>query len=145
MNKAITSLLLLFIVINTNAQQKVIPLYSGDAPGSEDWTWNEKTIHVQDMDLVVDVSKPTLTAFLPSKPNGTAIIIAPGGAFHVLAIDHEGISVAKWLNDKGITAFVLKYRVVHDDPAHPENSIGTLMSTKNYIKLDSINKPVVKF
>src|SRR5206468_10515053 len=144
MNKAIATFLLLFILINSNAQQKIIPLYNGTAPGSESWTWNERTINVQNMNLVIDVSMPTLTEYLPSKPNGTAIIIAPGGAFHVLAIDLEGTTVAKWLNERGITAFVLKYRVVHDDPAHPENSIGTLMSTKNYKKLDSLNKPVVK-
>jgi dienelactone hydrolase len=144
MNKAIISFLILLSVINSNAQQNIIPLYKGTAPGSESWTWSEKTIHVQDLNLVIDVSNPTLIAFLPSKPNGTAIIIAPGGAFHVLAIDLEGTTVAKWLNERGITAFVLKYRVVHDDPEHPENSIGTLMSTKNYKKLDSINKPVVK-
>ena len=56
----------------------------------------------------MDVSKPSLTAFLPAQPNGTAIIIAPGGAFHALAIEHEGTAVARWLTEKGITAFVLK-------------------------------------
>jgi acetyl esterase/lipase len=80
---------------------------------------------------------------VPANPNGTAVIIAPGGAFHVLAFDLEGTEVAKRLNAKGITAFVLKYRVVHNDPAHPENSIGNLFATKNFKKLDSLNAPVV--
>ena len=71
------------------------------------------------------------------------MIVAPGGAFHSLAYDLERTEVAKRLNAKGITAFVLKYRVVHNDPAHPENSIGTLMSTGNFKKLDSLNAPVV--
>jgi len=91
----------------------------------------------------MDVSHPSLTAYLPSNPNGTAVIIAPGGAFHALAFDLEGTEVAKSLNAKGITAFVLKYRLVHNDPAHPENSIGNLMATKNFKKLDSLNAPVV--
>ena len=138
------TLLAIFIfgAVISNAQ-KVIPLYSGAAPGSENWNWNEKEIKVDIGAIVSDVSHPSLTVFTPVKPNGTAVIIAPGGAFHVLAYDHEGTEVAKRLNAKGITAFVLKYRVVHEDPAHPENSIGTLMSTKNYKKLDSINAPVV--
>ncbi|HEY1871216.1 MAG TPA: alpha/beta hydrolase, partial [Chitinophagaceae bacterium] len=84
-----------------------------------------------------------LTAFLPSKANGTAVIIAPGGAFHALAFDLEGTEVAKWLNGKGITAFVLKYRLSHDDPAHPENNFVTLLQTKNYKKLGSINAVIV--
>ena len=71
------------------------------------------------------------------------VIIAPGGAFHALAFDLEGTEVAKRLNAKGITAFVLKYRLVHDDPAHPENSIGNLMATGNFKKLDSLNAPVI--
>ena len=134
----------LFIItaLQSNAQT-VIPLYKGAAPGSENWNWNEKVIKADIGSIVMDVSHPSLTAYVPSNPNGTAIIVAPGGAFHVLAFDHEGTEVAKRLNAKGITAFVLKYRVVHDDPAHPENSIGKLMATKNFKKLDSLNAPVV--
>ena len=44
--------------------------------------------------------------------NGTAVIICPGGGFHALSINSEGVDVAKWLNDKGVTGFVLKYRLV---------------------------------
>jgi len=134
----------LFIItaLQSNAQN-IIPLYNGAAPGSENWNWNEKVIKADIGTIVSDVSHPSLTVYVPANPNGTAVIIAPGGAFHVLAFDHEGTEVAKRLNAKGITAFVLKYRVVHDDPAHPENSIGTLMATKNFRKLDSLNAPVV--
>jgi len=55
-----------------------------------------------------------LTAYLPerAKATGTGVIIAPGGAFVALAIDLEGNKVARWLQDKGIAAFVLKYRIV---------------------------------
>ena len=132
----------LFICLYPKAQT-VIPLYNGAAPGSETWTWNETEIKVDIGTVVFDVSKPTLTAFIPSNPNGTAIIVAPGGAFHALAFDHEGTEVAKRLNEKGVTAFVLKYRLVHQDPAHPENNIGNLMATKNFKKLDSLNAPVI--
>lgn len=123
--------------------QKALPLYNGTAPGSESWTWQEKQFEVNNNNYVVDVSKPSLLAYLPAKPNGTAVIIAPGGAFHALALDMEGTSVAKRLNEKGITAFVLKYRLVHDDTTHPENALMTLMSKGEFKKLDSIRAVIV--
>ena len=123
--------------------QTIIPLYNGAAPGSENWNWQEQQIKTDVGTIVMDVTKPSLTVFKPEKPNGTAVIIAPGGAFHALAYDHEGVEIAKRLNAKGVTAFVLKYRVVHTDPAHPENSIGNLMATKNFKKLDSLNALVI--
>jgi len=144
MYKSTIVILLWVLVTNAvRAQEKPIPLYNGPAPGSETWNWDERVIKAGDMTVVLDVTRPTMLPFLPAKPNGTAIIIAPGGAFHALAIDHEGIKVAQWLNEKGITAFVLKYRLSHDDPAHPENNFVTLLQTKNFKKLDSINAVVV--
>lgn len=138
------NILIIFLLLASFANaQKEIPLYNGAAPGSENWNWNETQFKVDVGTIIMDVSHPSLTAFVPANPNGTAVIIAPGGAFHALAFDLEGTEVAKRLNAKGITAFVLKYRVVHTDPAHPENSIGNLMATKNFKKLDSLNAPVV--
>jgi len=134
---------MLLFSLQSAAQQKPIPLYDGPAPGSENWDWDEQEIKADIGTIVTDVSHPSLTAYIPSNPNGTAVIIAPGGAFHALALDLEGIEVAKRLNAKGITAFVLKYRLVHNDPAHPENSIGKLMASGNFKKLDSLNARVI--
>src|SRR6187200_1700892 len=142
--KNIVLVFLLFTLFgNTIFCQKVIQLYNGKAPGSEGWNWDEREIKVDIGTILFDVSKPSLAAYLPSNPNGIAVIVAPGGAFHALAYDLEGVEVAKRLNAKGTTAFVLKYRLVHDDPAHPENSIGNLMATGNFKKLDSLNAPVI--
>src|SRR5690349_14453708 len=102
-----------FLSLTIKSQDSVIYLYKGVAPGSEKWNWDERNIHANGMNLYFDVSKPSLTPFIPPKPNGTAIVIAPGGAFHALAFDLEGTNVAKWLNDRGVTAFVLKYRLGH--------------------------------
>jgi len=143
MNKTIAAILFSAAAMTATAQEKAIPLYNGIAPGSETWTWDEKTIDVNDMKITLDVSKPTLVPYLPAKPNGTAVIIAPGGAFHALAVGHEGADVAKWLSERGVTAFVLKYRLGHDDPAHPENNFVNLLQTKNFKKLDSINAAIV--
>jgi acetyl esterase/lipase len=54
---------------------------------------------------------PTLTVFSPFRPNGTAVIVAPGGGYTMLASNHEGRQVADWFAARGITAFVLKYRL----------------------------------
>lgn len=64
--------------------------------------------------VITNVSEPTLLVYKPEKQDTlkTAVIICPGGGFHALSINSEGIDVAKWLNAKGITAFVLKYRLV---------------------------------
>jgi acetyl esterase/lipase len=132
-----------FLAVDAGAQ-KIIPLYNGVAPGSETWNWDEKQVDAPAIGTVIlEVSKPALVAFIPAKPNGTAVIVAPGGAFHALAFDLEGATVAKRLNEKGITAFVLKYRLVRDDPAHPENSLMNLMAKKDFKKLDSINASIV--
>ncbi len=60
---------------------------------------------------LANVSVPTLSVYKPKNPNGTAIVICPGGGYSILAMDLEGIEVAEWLNGTGVTAIVLKYRV----------------------------------
>jgi len=57
------------------------------------------------------VTIPTLTAHFPKNPNGTAVVICPGGGYRHLAFEKEGTKVARWFNELGITAFVLKYRL----------------------------------
>jgi acetyl esterase/lipase len=97
------------------AQQQVIPLYPGPAPGSENWDWPETEQPRKDeIRRLANIVKPTLTVYRPeqSKANGTAVVVAPGGGFMILAINHEGEDVARWLNEQGVTAFVLKYRVM---------------------------------
>jgi dienelactone hydrolase len=71
--------------------------------------------------LVHNVGRPTLTPFLPApgKANGTAVVIAPGGGFMMLSMSSEGWDVARWLASKGITAFVLKYRLTATPPTAP--------------------------
>src|SRR5437764_8927878 len=54
--------------------------------------------------------KPTLTLYKPAKPSGASVVVCPGGGYVALALGHEGKEIAQWLNDRGITAFVLKYR-----------------------------------
>lgn len=60
-----------------------------------------------------DIDQPQLTVHLPAQgdANGTAVIVNPGGGYRILASDHEGLQVARWLNRHGIAAFVLRYRL----------------------------------
>ncbi|HRE81835.1 MAG TPA: alpha/beta hydrolase [Opitutaceae bacterium] len=70
---------------------------------------------------VSNVSDPTLTIYRAQKPNGTAVLVAPGGGYNHLAIQHEGEQVCSWLNSLGVTAALLKYRVPRRDPNEPSN------------------------
>lgn len=60
-----------------------------------------------------------MEAFLPDKPNGTAVIICPGGSYHHLGTYNEGHTSARWFNSIGVTAFVLRYRVAWDNYHYP--------------------------
>jgi len=62
---------------------------------------------------ISNVSVPTLTAYLPpkGKATGAAVMVCPGGGYSILAAGHEGEDIARWFNQMGITAFVLKYRL----------------------------------
>jgi acetyl esterase/lipase len=98
-----------------SADSQVVNIWTGVAPGSENWTQKERTIENTPVGTVIfNVVTPTLTAYLPerSKATGTGVIIAPGGAFVALAISLESNDVARWLQERGIAAFVLKYRIV---------------------------------
>jgi acetyl esterase/lipase len=91
-----------------------LAIWPGPPPGSEAWTWNEQDSVIDGERLVRNVSVPTLEVFASERHGSrTAVIVAPGGAYSFLAIDHEGIQVARWLAARGITALLLRYRVRH--------------------------------
>ncbi len=91
---------------------KVVNLWPGVAPGSEQWKQPETNLGSGGMETTANVSVPTLTVYLPDPAvaTGTAVIIAPGGGFIGLSINSEGHDVAKWLVARGFAAIVLKYR-----------------------------------
>jgi acetyl esterase/lipase len=99
------------------AAQDVIPLYPGLAPGSTPSNYPEKQYLSPrwNEQIVANVTSPSLTVFKPSPElrNGTAVVICPGGGMMALVIDNEGTDVAKYLAARGVTAFVLKYRLAH--------------------------------
>ena len=100
----------------------VIELWPAGAPGSQDWTQQESVYTFSDPfthRVVRNVTRPTLTAYLPEPDvaTGAGVVVCPGGAYHFLAVDHEGAEVATALTAQGIAAFVLKYRVIETPAA----------------------------
>jgi acetyl esterase/lipase len=100
---------------------KVEPLWPKDPPGpvSSD-----------------PADRPTLTVFLPpaDKANGTAVVICPGGGYGALAVGHEGRDIAKWLNDRGVAAFMLQYRIAKRDKLPPPIHPGPLLDAQRAIR-----------
>ncbi len=86
------------VVVNPEGAGKTILLWPSGAPGAQG---NE------------DIDKPSLTIYLPEGANATktGVVVAPGGGYEHLAMGHEGVDVARWLNAHGVAAFVLKYRL----------------------------------
>ncbi len=99
----------------TGNAQEIIELPNKN-PDNISWDTAEKEYYtpIWMTQVVTNVAKPTLEVFRPTgvEANGTGIIVAPGGGLYALSINSEGKDVARWLNQKGITAFVLKYRLV---------------------------------
>lgn len=130
------------------AAQEAIQLYPGPAPGTEDWTFDvgekEYFSKIFNTEVVTNVSQPTLTPYLPDpdKANGTAVIIAPGGGFHALSINSEGIDVAKWLNERGVAGFVLRYRLV---PTGEDGVKDMMAKAGNREQIDKDMASVVPF
>jgi len=127
------------VFTGTGIAQKVFTIWQGMVPGSENWTWHEQidSTDIPNDPLAFNIVQPTLT-FYPADPamaNGTSVIVCPGGSFCYLHIKTEGVDVAKWLNKKGVSAFVLKYRLVRSETGRPmkekmERAKDTALSRK---------------
>jgi acetyl esterase/lipase len=133
------SFILLFFFNQTEAQ-KVINIWPGVAPGSENWHWKRQldNTHLPTDPLSYNVVQPTLMYFPADSVlnNGTSVIICPGGSFIYLHIYTEGIDVARWLNKLGVSAFVLEYRLAHcetDDPMKEKNDRIKDSSLRNLV------------
>ncbi|WP_010544426.1 alpha/beta hydrolase [Sphingomonas elodea] len=98
------------------ARDEVLPLWPGIAPGapatlptpkydqrSKDPTFEDR--------WQTGIGQPSLTVRRAAQPNGSAVMLIPGGGYGFLAVDNEGEEQARWLNAIGITAFILRYRI----------------------------------
>jgi acetyl esterase/lipase len=120
----IVSILVVSVNFSSAVEPKVVPLWTKEAPGDAGQKIGpERNIEAKggrETRRLTDISTPTLSVYQPQNPNGTAVVIAPGGGYGILAWDLEGLEVAEWFNKQGVTAFVLKYRVPRR-PGSPGN------------------------
>ena len=113
----IRTLCVVVLLATLGAAQDVIPLPTSAGPNSTQGNYPEKEYFskIWSTEVVTNVTKPSLTVFKPSPElrDGTALVICPGGSFMALDINSEGNDVAKYVTARGVTAFVLKYRLAH--------------------------------
>lgn len=117
--------------------QEVLPLYSGNIPGSKPTPLDYQEVIIDRPERGPSISKvsvPTLTVYQPAKgkANGTAVIICPGGGYSGLAMGHEGYQVAQKFASVGVAAFVLKYRLP-SDAIMEDKSMGPLQDVEQAI------------
>ncbi len=143
MKKLIFLMALINSLLFTDAQNIInLPF---ETNGAVTWNEDEKEYYtdIWNTKVVTNVSVPTLEVFKPSKKeqNGAAVIIAPGGGLFALAIEKEGNEAARWLVEKGITAFVLKYRLV---PTGEDGvaEISALSSTRPEKLFEEVSKVI---
>jgi acetyl esterase/lipase len=121
------TLCLVSALVESNAQTNVwqpspghtqIPIWPGTPPdvqpppGPEYVETSTGTVGGKTVAVVRNVSVPTMTVYSPQGTNtGVAMLVFPGGGYQVLAMDLEGTEICDWLNSRGITAVLLKYRV----------------------------------
>lgn len=115
------STLLLIPQVSADDAPKPIALWPGAAPGEKVDIGEERDTTKPTDNLIAgkrlirlgNVSKPTISIYRPptDKNTGAAVLVCPGGAYHILALDLEGAEVCEWLNSIGVSGVLLKYRV----------------------------------
>lgn len=98
---------------------ETIDLWPGGAPGAPVAPPHEEMIERSEDPSYSDravkgISNPRLAVFRPARPNGAAVLLMPGGGYNHVVVDKEGYEMGRWLSAKGITAFVLFYRLPYD-------------------------------
>lgn len=122
----------------TYSQPAILKLWPDGIPGSiKNDAYSEKeTLTNGTPSRYEKVTDPTLTIFLPpaEKATGTAVLICPGGGYGVLAFDHEGYQIARWLNENGIAGIILKYRLP-SDLIMKDKRIGPLQDAQEAMRI----------
>ena len=115
-----------------------IKIWPDSAPGSEalhlelniDERSQDPGIHDR---VISQIQTPKLEVFAPEHPSGTAVLICPGGGYKYLAYDHEGLVIARRLNENGVTAFVLTYRLPAE--GHKNADLVSLQDAQRAMRL----------
>jgi acetyl esterase/lipase len=158
MQKIFILLVLLYSGLFTIGQPNEILLWPGGAPGSAGKTVKQTyRIAGNGERFMNNINEPSITAYIPSaeKSTGVAIIIAPGGGHRELRIDNEGHLIAKRFQEKGIAAYVLKYRLAYepgstytvdkDELADMQRAIRLIKSRAEEWSLDTTKLGIIGF
>ena len=129
----ISFLLITMTVFESFSQNKdLIQLWPDKVPGESKEKLAPVTAAAENDNIIriAEVTDPAMQVFLPEKTlkNSAAVIVCPGGGYHILAWDLEGTEVAAWLNKNGYAAFVLQYRV-------PDKKAGALQDVQRAIRI----------
>lgn len=123
------SLALLALALPASAAEPVavVKLWPGKPPDEPNEVGPERYLEAKkgqvEVKRLTDVGEPTISVYAPpkDKANGAAVLVAPGGGYSILAIEHEGTQTCEWLNSLGVTAVLLKYRVPKRAMQMPDN------------------------
>lgn len=102
-----------------------IPLWPDGVPGEDHLELPEESVELKgeyQIEIMSNVSEPTLTWYPAKQPNGAAVLVLPGGGYNILAYSHEGTEVCEWLNSIGIAAGLVKYRVPRREGLEPHDA-----------------------
>lgn len=113
-------------------------LWENIAPGSEKVEITEEVLERSKVPEVrdraaINIKIPTITAYVPEKPNGVGILVIPGGGYERVVLDKEADELSSWLNGEGITYFVLKYRLPKNN--HKNKEIVPLQDAQRAMRI----------
>lgn len=119
-------------------QNYLMKVWPDSIPGSiKDPGYIEKKTYTGDIvTMYAQVTDPDIRVYLPEadKNTGAAVLICPGGGYGILAFDHEGYAIARWLNENGIAGVILKYRLP-SDRIMKDKSIGPLQDAQEAMRI----------
>lgn len=116
--------------LHSMAQDQIIPLWAkGKTPNAIPTSIKEETTHNGGIMRISGVTEPTISVYLPkdkNKMSGASVLICPGGGYAILAAEHEGSDLARWFNERGVAAFVLKYRLPNEKAMNNQHQVPLL-------------------
>jgi len=121
------SVLSLFLMTSPATAEPLspIPLWPSGVPGEDHLELPAESVELKgeyQIEILSNVSEPTLTWYPAKEPNGAAVLVLPGGGYNILAMSHEGTEVCEWLNSIGIAAGLVKYRVPRREGLEPHDA-----------------------
>jgi acetyl esterase/lipase len=129
MKKILSTVLLMALSLSAVAQNETIMLWpAGKIPNAIPNTLEEKAVTTGGITRLSEVTVPNMVAFVPAKEKatGAAVLICPGGGYGILAYDHEGTDLGMWFKERGIAAFVLKYRLPNEKSMTHQHEVPLL-------------------